>query len=113
MGRRLRGGRAGRRPPDATVSKGGARLMSFPNRAASIAVLAILGGVAAQAGLFALGSWTLEDMHVYLAAAHRLRDGEALYSTTNPLAAFQYAPWFAAAWVPFTFLPETVVSVIW
>lgn len=87
--------------------------MSFPKRAASIVVLAILGGVAAQAGLFALGSWTLEDMHVYLDAARRLREGEALYSTTNPLAAFQYAPWFAAAWVPFTFMPEAVVSVIW
>ena len=87
--------------------------MSFPNRAASVVVLAILAGVATQAGLFALGSWTLEDMHVYLDAARRLREGEDLYATTDPLAAFQYAPWFAAAWVPVTFLPEAVVSVIW
>jgi hypothetical protein len=87
--------------------------MELVTRAASIIVIAILAGIAVAAGVFAVGSWTLEDMHVYLDAAHRLRDGETLYSTTNPLAAYQYAPWFAAAWVPLTFLPEAVVSVAW
>lgn len=82
-------------------------------RAASIAVLAILTGIAIQAGAFAVGSWTLEDMHVYLDAARRLRDGEELYSTTNPLAAYQYAPWFAAVWLPLTFIPEAAVAVAW
>jgi glycosyl transferase family 87 len=82
-------------------------------RAAWLVVVAILLSIAVAAGVFAIGSWTLEDMHVYLDAAHRLRDGETLYSTTNPLAAYQYAPWWAAAWVPLTFLPEPVVSVAW
>ena len=82
-------------------------------RAAWLAVVAILLSIAISAALFAIGSWTLEDMHVYLDAAHRLRDGETLYSTTNPLAAYQYAPWWAAAWVPLTFVPEPVVSVGW
>ena len=82
-------------------------------RAATIVVLAILGGIAIGAIVFAMRSWTLEDMHVYLEAATRLRDGEPLYSTTNPRAAYQYAPWFAAAWVPFSVLPEIVVSIGW
>lgn len=82
-------------------------------RAPVAVVLAILGVLAAAAGAFAVGSWTLEDMHVYLDAARRLRDGQPLYSTTNPLAAYQYAPWFAALWVPATYAPELAVSVVW
>ncbi len=82
-------------------------------RIGPLIVMGILSGIAVGAVVFGLESWTLEDMHVYLEAAHRLRAGETLYSTTNPLAAYQYAPWFAAAWVPFTFLPETMVAVAW
>ncbi|MDQ4034389.1 MAG: glycosyltransferase 87 family protein [Chloroflexota bacterium] len=87
--------------------------MTLLTRGASFAVLAILTGIALQAGVFAIASWTLEDMHVYLEAARRLRAGGELYSTTNPLAAYQYAPWFATAWIPLTFLPEALVSVLW
>jgi len=87
--------------------------MPLVPKAASLVVMAILAGIAVGAAVFALQSWTLEDMHVYLDAARRLREGETLYSTTNPLAAYQYAPWFAAAWVPLTFLPETMVAVAW
>lgn len=82
-------------------------------RIATIVVIAILGGIAIGAIVFALRSWTLEDMHVYLEAATRLREGEPLYSTTNPRAAYQYAPWFAAAWIPLSFLPEAIVSIAW
>jgi len=82
-------------------------------RIGPLVVMAILAGIAIGAVVFGLESWTLEDMHVYLEAAHRLRAGETLYATTNPLAAYQYAPWFAAAWLPFTFLPETAVAVAW
>ena len=87
--------------------------MSLGRRAAMVVVIAILIGIAVGASVFALRSWTLEDMHVYLEAAHRLREGETLYSTTNPRAAYQYAPWFAALWVPLSFLPEAVVSAAW
>lgn len=82
-------------------------------RAAAVVVIAVLGGIAIGAVVFALRSWTLEDMHVYLEAGARLRDGEPLYSTTNPRAAYQYSPWFAAAWVPLTLLPEVAVSIAW
>ena len=83
-------------------------------RGGSAAVsLLILAGVAVPAATFAAGHWTLEDLRVYVDAAQRLRDGEPLYSTTNPLAAYQYAPWFAAAWLPATYLPYPVVAVAW
>jgi hypothetical protein len=82
-------------------------------RAAAVVVFAILAGIAIGAIVFGLRSWTLEDMHVYLEAATRLREGDPLYSTTNPRAAFQYAPWYAAAWVPLSLLPEAVVSIGW
>ena len=81
--------------------------------AAAVVVIAVLCGIAIGAVVFALRSWTLEDMHVYLEAGARLRDGEPLYSTTNPRAAYQYAPWFAATWVPLTLLPEAAVSIAW
>jgi len=82
-------------------------------RVAPLAVIAILAGIAIGAAVFAFESWTLEDMHVYLDAANRLREGETLYSITNPLVAYQYAPWFAAVWIPLTYLPETVVAIGW
>lgn len=87
--------------------------MTLLSRGAVVIVLAMLAGIAAAAGSFAIGAWTLEDMNTYLEAARRLRDGETLYSTTNPLAAYQYAPWFAVAWIPATYLPESVVGVAW
>lgn len=88
-------------------------MTGLATRAATVVVLATLAGIAIGAMVFALRSWTLEDMQVYLEAATRLREGEPLYSTTNPRAAYQYAPWFAAAWVPFSLLPDAVVSIGW
>lgn len=82
-------------------------------RASVMAVIGIAAGIGIASLAFAIRSWTMEDMHVYLEAAERLRAGEALYSTTNPLAAYQYAPWFAAAWIPLTLLPREVVAVTW
>ena len=57
--------------------------------------------------------WT--DGQVYWMAAERLRFGEALYpSAGDPEVAFyKYAPWFAWAWVPFTYLPEPLVAIGW
>jgi hypothetical protein len=78
-----------------------------------VIVLTLLAVFAAHSAIFALQSWTLEDMQVYLEAAQRLRDGGTLYATTNPLAAYQYAPWFAAAWVPLTYVPRDIVAVLW
>lgn len=57
--------------------------------------------------------WT--DGQVYWMAAERLRLDEPLYpSAGDPEVAFyKYAPWFAWAWVPFTYLPEPIVATGW
>jgi hypothetical protein len=83
---------------------------------AGAAVLAVLIGLAAwtelsHAASLASGS----DMDAYWNAALRVRDGEPLYragiATDSDL--YRYAPWFAYAWVPLTFLPKDAVLVGW
>ncbi len=57
-----------------------------------------------------------QDWQAYLGAAERLRAGLALYPpVTDPGAAsvYRYAPWFAVAWIPLTFLPRDAVGVGW
>lgn len=60
--------------------------------------------------------WWGQDTDAYWQAAQRLRDGQSLYPPlSNPDASdvFRYAPWFAVAWVPLTFLPQPVAYVVW
>jgi len=68
-----------------------------------LALISIHGGIV----------WT--DGQVYWMAADRLRSGEPLYpSAGDPeIAFYKYAPWFAWAWVPFTYLPEPIVAIGW
>jgi hypothetical protein len=75
--------------------------------------------------LIALAAWTEfghavslvsgSDMDAYWEAALRLREGEPLYrpgvETDSDL--YRYAPWFAAAWIPLTYLPKDVVLLGW
>lgn len=77
------------------------------------------------ATLIALAAWTEfghaaslvngSDMDAYWEAAERLRDGDPLYrpgvETDSDL--YRYAPWFAAAWVPLTYLPKDAVLLGW
>lgn len=65
--------------------------------------------------IWSISTWAPEDVDVYWDAALRLRNGEPLYPATgvDPSHAYRYAPWFAAAWVPLTFLPRTAVDVAW
>ncbi|MEX0631009.1 MAG: glycosyltransferase family 87 protein [Chloroflexota bacterium] len=65
--------------------------------------------ISIRGGIF----WT--DGQVYWLAAERLQSGEPLYPVTgDPEAAYyKYAPWFAWAWVPLTYLPEPVVAIGW
>lgn len=56
------------------------------------------------------------DGEAYWSAALRLRAGEPLYfqlANTNDPSLYWYAPWFAAAWVPLTFLPHDAVMTAW
>jgi hypothetical protein len=58
--------------------------------------------------------WEFDDVHAYLGAAQRVLDGAALYVTTPDVSdAYLYAPWFAFAWIPFTFLPQLWVEIAW
>jgi hypothetical protein len=61
-------------------------------------------------------NWRFEDVRAYWDAAMRLRDGLPLYGGTedpNGYAVFRYAPWFAYAWVPLTYLPRLLAEWVW
>ncbi len=56
--------------------------------------------------------WT--DGQVYWEAGLRVASGEPLYPAgVDPETAYKYAPWFAWAWAPLTFLPEPLVAAAW
>lgn len=75
--------------------------------------------------LFALMSYALwtyalsrevgSDVSAYWGAAERIRAGEPLYvaGVANASDLYRYAPWFAFAWVPLTYLPREAVTIAW
>ncbi|MDP9468347.1 MAG: glycosyltransferase 87 family protein [Chloroflexota bacterium] len=96
------------------------RRSSWPPRSptgwAVAAAVAVLVALAA----FALLSYALSrepgvDVAAYWNAAERLRDGETLYAggAANASDLYRYAPWFAAAWIPLTYLPREAVTISW
>jgi hypothetical protein len=83
-------------------------------RFARIVILAILIGIGVSHIVFAIRDWPLGDMDVYLAAATRLREGEPLYVAGDvAVNSYWYAPWYAALWIPLTYLPREVVAIAW
>ena len=85
-------------------------------RIARVAALAIVIGWGLVNAWQHISTWSLSDMDAYWNAALRVRDGAALYPPLpDPSAAdvYRYAPWFAWAWVPLTFLPKALVAVAW
>lgn len=81
--------------------------------------LAVLAVLLALTG-YALLTYTFSrqpgsDVAAYWEAAERLRSGEPLYvaGAANAPDLYRYAPWFAAAWMPFTFLPRDAVTAAW
>lgn len=76
-------------------------------------VMAIVIGVGVNHVVWAVVGWPLGDLDIYLAAVQRLRAGEPLYLVTDPYNMYWYAPWFAFAMIPLTFLPTVVASVLW
>jgi len=82
-------------------------------------------GLAILAVLLALTSYALftytfsrqpgSDVGAYWEAAERLRTGQPLYvaGAANAPDLYRYAPWFAAAWIPLTFLPRDAVTAVW
>ena len=58
--------------------------------------------------------WYFEDADAYWNAAERLRAGQPLYigGGAEPWT-YRYAPWFAIAWVPLSYLPHGGVMTGW
>lgn len=88
----------------------------FLARAGRLLVLAIAIGYGVANVVWAATDWTLVDVDAYWEAALRLRAGAPLYpplESIDDAAVYRYAPWFAMAWVPLTFLPRQLVDVAW
>jgi len=81
--------------------------------AAVLAVLLALAGYALFT--YALSRELGADVSAYWNAALRMRSGEELYAAgaANASDLYRYAPWFAAAWIPFTYLPREAVTAAW
>lgn len=77
--------------------------------------LAVLSGMAIAYLYWDIAAWRLDDVDVYWDAAVRVREGGALYGEEGvaPTRAYRYAPWFAYAWIPLTYVPRIVVDVAW
>lgn len=82
-------------------------------RVARTVAIAVLVGVAVSHLRWMIFDWNLHDMNVYWDAAMRIRGGRELYAAVDPVDVYRYAPWFAYAWVPLTYLPKPVVDVGW
>lgn len=78
--------------------------------------LALLVGLASYALLtYALSLEVGADVAAYWNAAERLRGGQPLYmpGEANASDLYRYAPWFAVAWIPLTYLPHDAVVAGW
>ena len=83
-------------------------------RYARLIAIAVIVAIGVNSIVYAIFDWHLADMHVYQDAALRIRAGEPLYGgDVDALSAYRYAPWFAYAWVPLTYLPQAVIDVGW
>lgn len=78
-------------------------------------VFAFLIAYALAAAIAVITHWYFEDASAYWLAAERLRVGEPLYiggGAADPTV-YRYAPWFAAVWVPLSYLPYGLVMASW
>ena len=83
---------------------------------AGFAVIAVLLALTAYAlATYALSREVGSDVSAYWNAAMRLRTGQPLYVSgeANASDLYRYAPWFAAAWIPLSYLDETAVTAAW
>jgi hypothetical protein len=56
------------------------------------------------------------DWQAYYNAAERLRTGQSLYPPVEDpgtASVYRYPPWFAVVWIPLTYLPREVASIVW
>ena len=79
-------------------------------------VLAIAIGYGIANVVWSISSWTLVDVNAYWQAAERIKHGQELYpafASPNAPEVFRYAPWFAVAWIPLTYVPRALVDFAW
>jgi len=84
-------------------------------QAVRLLVVATVAGVSIAGPL---GNWTglrFDDTDVYWEAAWRVRENAPLYvaQADGFASEYRYAPWFAWAWVPLTYLPREPVYAAW
>jgi hypothetical protein len=87
------------------------RSLSPLQRLAVVAWAGLLIGVGARVAAGPARSQTV--VPVYLNAAHRWVQGEDLYAPAWPLDVYRNPPGVAAAFVPFTWVPEKVAGLAW
>jgi hypothetical protein len=83
--------------------------------------LAVAVGVGIAMTYIALqGPLWFQDVDSYWSAALRIRSGHELFPAALDRpdsmyigAVYRYAPWFAWAWVPLTYLPREIVTALW
>lgn len=85
----------------------------FGAAAAGVSVLVALTSYALLT--YALARPLGVDVTAYYHAAERLASGQTPYAggAANASDLYRYAPWFAAAWIPFTGLPIDAVAAAW
>jgi len=82
----------------------------------AIFVLAITIGYGIGNVIWSATAWEIPDVGAYWNAALRLREGGQLYppvGDVNASEVYRYAPWFAYAWIPLTYLPRWLVDAGW
>ena len=85
-------------------------------RLARLVALAVIIAIGIFNVWMAVSNWTLSDAGAYWQAGLRLRAGEDLYpalASVDASEVYRYAPWFAWAAVPWTFLSVEVAGVLW
>jgi len=88
----------------------------FVSRTPAIFVLALCIGYGIGNIVWSATAWEIPDIGAYWNAALRLREGDPLYPAVADINAsnvYRYAPWFAYAWIPLTFLPRWLVDAGW
>ena len=91
-------------------------MQQLPLRLGRTVALAMVIGLGIVFVIRAVIDPQMTDAAAYWQAAWRIREGEALYPAVGSIEAsnvYRYAPWFAFAAVPFTFLPAQLAGWLW
>jgi hypothetical protein len=98
------------RSPERAVRLRAVRLRAVRLLALAVALLGVLLLIGA-----AFSSNVRPDAQAYWLAAQRLREGLPLYGGPrgDETEVYRYAPWFAFAWVPLTYLGHDLAFAVW